>query len=77
VSLFIDVDFSGHNFRPPLFNTKDIELISRQQLIEDLGINASTLWRWEKQGKIKRAGGIGNKVYYNRRAVEYAITKNA
>jgi DNA-binding transcriptional MerR regulator len=50
--------------------------ISRQQLIKELDINPSTLWRWEQQGKIKRAGGIGNKVYYSRRHIEYALTKN-
>lgn len=53
------------------------DLITRQELIKYLHINASTLWRWERDGRIKRAGGIGNKVYYNRRAIEYAISKNA
>ena len=53
-----------------------MELIERQALIKELNINPSTLWRWEKSGKIKRYGGIGNKVYYNRRHVEYVITKN-
>jgi len=53
-----------------------MELIERQALIKELNINPSTLWRWEKNGKLKRAGGIGNKVYYSRRHVEYVITKN-
>ena len=53
-----------------------MELIERQALIKELNINPSTLWRWEQQGKIKRAGGIGNKVYYSRRHIEYVITKN-
>lgn len=53
-----------------------MELIERQQLIKELNINPSTLWRWEQQGKIKRAGGIGNKVYFSRRHIEYVITKN-
>jgi predicted site-specific integrase-resolvase len=52
------------------------KLIERQALIKELNINPSTLWRWEKSGKIKRAGGIGNKVYYSRRHIEYVITKN-
>lgn len=53
-----------------------MDLISRKQLIKELDIDPSTLWRWEKQGKLKRAAAIGNKVYYNRRHIEYALTKN-
>ena len=52
------------------------KFIERQALIKELNINPSTLWRWEKSGKLKRAGGIGNKVYYSRRHIEYVITKN-
>jgi len=53
------------------------DLITRQQLIKLLGKDASTIYRWEKKGKIKRYGAIGNTVYYSRRAIEYAITKNS
>lgn len=61
---------------PLFYHTTMNDRITRRQLIEMLQINPSTLWRWEKQGKIRRIGGIGNKVYYSRRAIEYAITKN-
>jgi hypothetical protein len=61
----------------PFLSPMDLSrYISRQQLIKELDIDPSTLWRWEQQGKIKRAGGIGNKVYYSRRHIEYVLTKN-
>ena len=51
--------------------------MTRQQAIAYLGIDPSTLFRWERSGKIKRKGGIGNKVYYSRAAIDKAITKNS
>lgn len=52
------------------------DLITRQDAIALLHIDASTLWRWEKAGKITRKGGLGNKVYYSRAAIEKRLTKN-
>jgi hypothetical protein len=41
------------------------DLLSREQLLELLQINASTLWHWQNKGKII-AYKFANKCYYKR-----------
>lgn len=53
------------------------DLITRKEAIALLHIDASTFWRWEKAGKVRRKGGLGGKVYYSKSAIERAINKNA
>lgn len=39
-------------------------LLSRKAIADRLGVDLSTLWRWDKQGYL-RATRIGGKVYYS------------
>ena len=48
-----------------LDNKEDSRLISRKEVIQQLGICEATLFRWEKTGQISRAATIGRRVYYN------------
>jgi predicted oxidoreductase len=41
------------------------ELLTREQAIEFLKIDSSTLWHWTNKGKVK-AYGIGNRRYYKK-----------
>ena len=45
-------------------NNKAEHPLTREQLMKQLDISPATLWRWEKQGKIKRAYTIGKRAYY-------------
>ena len=49
------------------------DLLSREQLLELLQINASTLWHWQNKGKIT-AYKFANKCYYKRSEVMSTIT---
>ena len=40
-------------------------LISTKKVMEMLGVTDATLWRWDKQGILKKVR-IGNRVYYRR-----------
>ncbi len=48
------------------------ELLSRKQALDFLKITSATLWRWEKEGKIK-SHGIGAKRYYKRSELEESL----
>ncbi len=48
------------------------DLLSRKQALELLQITSATLWRWEKDGKIK-SHGIGSKRYYKRSELEESL----
>lgn len=41
------------------------EVISKKEALELLGVTASTLWRWVKDGKIKETA-LGGKRYFSR-----------
>ena len=41
------------------------DLLSREQVLDLLKINASTLWHWQKKGRIK-VYKFANKCYYKR-----------
>jgi hypothetical protein len=49
------------------------DLMTRGQLLELLQINASTLWHWERKGKIT-AYKFANKCYYKRSEIMASIT---
>jgi hypothetical protein len=49
------------------------ELVIRKEALELLSTTPATLWRWEKQGKIK-SYGIGGKRYYKRTELLEALT---
>lgn len=42
------------------------ELLTREQAAELLHINLSTLWHWQKKGKIKCYGISGSRRYFKR-----------
>lgn len=47
------------NYKPH----KPTDLLTREQTSELLQVNLSTLWNWNKKGKLKPYG-IGNRIYY-------------
>jgi hypothetical protein len=49
------------------------DLLSREQTLELLQINASTLWHWQNKGKII-AYKFANKCYYKRSEIMASIT---
>jgi hypothetical protein len=49
------------------------ELLSREQVLELLQVNASTLWHWTNKGKIK-VYKFANKCYYKRSEIMHTIT---
>lgn len=48
-----------------LDNKEDSKLISRKDVMQQLGICEATLFRWEKTGQLQRAATIGRKVFYD------------
>lgn len=45
-------------------STKDDEVyFTAQETVNKLGVDPSTLWRWDKTGYLKKVK-LGNKVYY-------------
>ena len=48
-------------------------LMTRQDVIDSLGITDGTLWRWEKEGILKRSGTFGKRVYYKKSDVYGAL----
>ena len=51
-------------------------LMTRQEVIDSLGISDGTLWRWEKEGIIKRSGTFGKRVYYKKSDVYGALEES-
>ncbi len=49
------------------------ELLSREQAAELLHINLSTIWHWQKKGKIKCYGISGARRYYKRSELMNAL----
>lgn len=45
--------------------TENEDLLSREEVLDLLKINASTLWHWQKKGRIK-VYKFANKCYYKR-----------
>ena len=58
------------NFEPKM----PTEYLTRNEVAEMLKCDLSTLWNWNKKGKLIPYG-IGNRVYYKRNEVEMAITR--
>ena len=44
------------------------QLLTREQTAKLLQVNLSTLWHWERKGKIQ-SFGIGNRRYYKRNEI--------
>ena len=53
--------------------TENDDLMTREQVLELLQINASTLWHWQNKGKII-AYKFANKCYYKRSELMNTIT---
>lgn len=51
-------------------------LMTRQDVIDSLGITDGTLWRWEKEGILKRSGTFGKRVYYKKSDVYEALEES-
>ena len=50
------------------------DLATRAEALKYLRITGATLWRWEKQGKVK-SYGMGGKRYYRLSELEQSITR--
>jgi excisionase family DNA binding protein len=48
------------------------QYMTRNEVAEMLKCDLSTLWHWQKKGKIKPYG-IGNRIYFKRDEIEEAI----
>ena len=48
------------------------ELLTRSEVAELLKVDLSTLWNWQKKGKLIPVG-IGNRVYYRRSDIEAVL----
>lgn len=48
------------------------EYLTRNEVRDLLKVDLSTIWNWQRKGKLK-AYGIGNRVYYRRDEVEAAM----
>jgi hypothetical protein len=53
--------------------TENDDLITREQVLELLQINASTLWHWQNKGRIT-VYKFANKCYYKRSELMATIT---
>lgn len=53
--------------------TANDDLMSREQVLELLQINASTLWHWQNKGKIQ-VYKFANKCYYKRSELMNCLT---
>ena len=51
----------------------DENLMTRNEVLEYLHITDATLWRWEREGLLTRAGQFGVRVYYKRSDVDKAM----
>lgn len=51
-------------------------IMTRQDVIDSLGITDGTLWRWEKEGILKRSGTFGKRVYYKKSDVYEALEES-
>jgi hypothetical protein len=58
------------------FNTQTTndDLMNREQVLELLQINASTLWHWQNKGKIP-VHKFANKCYYKRSEIMQCLTQ--
>ena len=54
---------------------KPVELLTRQQVVEIIGVNKSTLWRWQKKG-ILISIKIGGKGRYRKSDMEKILIKS-
>jgi predicted DNA-binding transcriptional regulator AlpA len=55
------------------YQTANDDLMSREQVLELLQINASTLWHWQNKGKIP-VYKFSNKCYYKRSEIMNCLT---
>ena len=62
------------DFKKELVNQTEKEnLLSREQVLELLQINSSTLWHWQNKGKIQ-VYKFANKCYYKRSELMNCLT---
>ena len=63
------------DFKKELVNqTEKDDLLSREQVLELLQINSSTLWHWQNKGKIQ-VYKFANKCYYKRSELMNSLTQ--
>lgn len=52
------------------------DIITARKAQDMLDIDASTLYKWEQKGMLKRVGSLGNKVYFSKSQIIKAIMQN-
>ena len=63
------------DFKKELVNQTEKEnLLTREQVLELLQINSSTLWHWQNKGKIQ-VYKFANKCYYKRSELMNSLTQ--
>ena len=53
----------NEEMRQPITNTKPETYLTAQETADKLGVDVSTLWRWDKSGYLKKIK-VGNKTRY-------------
>ncbi|MHB1107769.1 MAG: helix-turn-helix domain-containing protein [Lutibacter sp.] len=56
------------------FKKQDDTLLTRQETADYLKINLSTLWQWQKKGKLP-AYSIGNRIYFRKSLIDQSLLK--
>ena len=64
----VEIDQLKSEFQPK----EPTEYLTRNEVKNLLNVDLSTIWNWQKKGKLK-AYGIGSRVYYKRHEVEQSI----
>ncbi len=64
----------GSNVEVSTYSKNNDELQTRKQVSDRYGVSASTLWRWERDGRISSLG-IGGKRWYNVKDLEAAMKR--
>lgn len=55
----------SEEMRIPDTETREESYLTAQETAEKLGVDVSTLWRWNRDGYLKKVR-VGRKVYYRR-----------
>lgn len=71
-SLFQDLQNQLTDLKNKFEPKKPAEYLTRNEVAELLKVDLSTLWNWQKKGKLIPVG-LGNRVYYKRSDIEAAL----
>ena len=58
-----------------ILDKQEERLFTRQEVLQQLGVSAATLWRWNRLGILK-AKKIGNKVFYSEASIKEMVKED-